>query len=76
MQQHDSDALIHEDEQIFNKLIREEIVPRYGSISPPYYWKEHEDEELRILNLKFIMWLNKKLQLRASKCLEELSQYL
>jgi hypothetical protein len=24
---------------------REEVVPRYISTSPPYYWKDHEYEE-------------------------------
>jgi hypothetical protein len=45
MQQHDFDVLIHEEEHGFNSLKREEVVPRYKSISPPYY-QEHEDEEL------------------------------
>jgi hypothetical protein len=26
-------------------LKREEVVPRYNSISPPYYRKDHENEE-------------------------------
>jgi hypothetical protein len=32
--------------------------------------------ELKILNLRFIMWLSKKPQLNALECLEELSRYL
>ncbi len=55
MQQHDFDALIYEEEYRFNKLEREEVIPRYRSASPPYYRKEHEDEhenkEFKILNL-------------------------
>ncbi len=46
IQQHDFDVLIHKKEQRFNKLEREEAVLRYTSISPFYYPKEHEDEEL------------------------------
>jgi hypothetical protein len=45
MQQHNSDALIHEEEQSLNKSKREEVVPRYISASPPYYREEHVDEE-------------------------------
>jgi hypothetical protein len=77
MQQHDFDALIYEEEQILNKWEREEVILRYKSTSPPYYWQDHENEKfeqkLRILNLQFVMWLNKKPQFRVSKCLEEWS---
>jgi hypothetical protein len=45
MQQHNSDALIHEKKQKLNKSKRKEIIPRYISASPPYYRKEHVDEE-------------------------------
>jgi hypothetical protein len=52
-------------------------VPKYIYDSPPFYQEEHENEKLekklKILNLKFIMWLSKKLQLKASKRLEELN---
>jgi hypothetical protein len=44
-QQHDFDVLIHEKEHGLNSLEREEVVPRYKFVSPPYY-QEHEDEEL------------------------------
>jgi hypothetical protein len=37
--------LIYEEEHKFNRLKKEEIVPRYRSISPPYYRKDHENEE-------------------------------
>jgi hypothetical protein len=37
MQQHDFDALIHEEEQRLNMSEREEVVPRYKTTSPPYY---------------------------------------
>jgi hypothetical protein len=46
MQQHDSGTLIHKKEHRLNKSKRGEIVPRYIFPSPPYYWKEHKDEEL------------------------------
>jgi hypothetical protein len=46
MQQNNYDALIHGEEQRFNKLEREEVVLRYIFASPPHYQKEHEDEEL------------------------------
>jgi hypothetical protein len=46
MQQHDFDALIHEEEHRFNKSKREEVVPRYKSPSLPSYKKEHKDEKL------------------------------
>jgi hypothetical protein len=45
MQQHNFDALIQEEEQRFNRLEREEIVPRYKFASSPYYQKDHENEE-------------------------------
>jgi hypothetical protein len=64
MQQHDSNALIHEEKQRFNKLKRGEVMPRYRFASPPYYQEKHEDQELeeklKILNLIFIMWLSNK----------------
>jgi len=46
MQQHNSNVLIHEKEQRFNMLEREEIVPRYKFASPLYYQENHENEEL------------------------------
>ncbi len=54
MQQHDFDALIHEEEQRLNMSEREEVVPRYKTTSPPYYWGEHEDEkfEQRVQNFE------------------------
>jgi hypothetical protein len=45
MQQYDSNTLIYEEEQRFNMLEREEVVPRYKFISFPYYQKDHENEE-------------------------------
>jgi hypothetical protein len=33
-------------------------------------------KKLKFFNLKFFMQLSKKLQLKASKCLKELNQYL
>jgi hypothetical protein len=45
MQQHDFDALIHEEEQRLNRSQKEEEIPRYKSISPPYYREENEDEK-------------------------------
>jgi hypothetical protein len=45
MQQHDSNTLIYEEEQIFNMSEREEVVLRYRSTSPPYYRKDHENEK-------------------------------
>jgi hypothetical protein len=80
MQQHDFDVLIHVQEQIFNMSEREEVVPRYRSISPTYYWKDHENAkfEQKIQNFEplIVIWLNKKPQLRASECPKELSQHL
>ncbi len=39
-------------------------MPRYRYASPPYYQEKHEDQELeeklKILNFRFIMWLNNK----------------
>jgi hypothetical protein len=37
MQQHDSNALIQEEEQRFNKSESEKVVLRYRSTSPLYY---------------------------------------
>ncbi len=37
--------MIHEEEQKLHKSKRKEIVPRYILASPPYYRKEHVDEE-------------------------------
>ncbi len=45
MQQHDSNTLIYEEEHRLNMSEREEVVPRYISTSPPYYRKDHENEE-------------------------------
>jgi len=45
MQQYDSNTLIYEEEQRFNMLEREEVVPRYKFTSFPYYQKDHENEE-------------------------------
>jgi hypothetical protein len=54
MQQHDSNILIYEKEQRFNILGREEVVPRYRFISPPYYRKDHDNEkfEQRVHNFE------------------------
>jgi hypothetical protein len=56
--------LIHEEKQRLNKLKKEEVMPRYRYASPPYYQEKHEDQELeeklKILNFRFIMWLNNK----------------
>jgi hypothetical protein len=46
MQQHDFDVPIHGEEQRLNRSQREEVVPRYKWVSPLYYKKEHENEEL------------------------------
>jgi len=43
MQQHDFNVIIHGKEQKLDMSKREEIVPRYKSISPPYY----EEEEVK-----------------------------
>jgi hypothetical protein len=45
MQQHDSNDMIHEEEQRFNMSQREEVVARYKFASLPYYQKDHEIEE-------------------------------
>jgi len=45
MQQHNSNVLIHEKEQRFNMLEREEIILRYKFASPPYYQENHENEK-------------------------------
>jgi hypothetical protein len=37
--------LMYEEEQRFNMSKKEEVVPRYKLVLPPYYWKEHEDED-------------------------------
>jgi len=70
MQQHNSNVLIQKEEQIFNKLKREEVVPRYRSTSSFYYRKVRRmkslNKKLKILNLQFIMLLSKKPELRAS----------
>jgi hypothetical protein len=38
-------TLIYEEEQRFNMLEKEEVIPRYRSTSCPYYRKDHENEE-------------------------------
>jgi hypothetical protein len=53
MQQHDSNTLIYEEEQIFNMLEREEVVPRYKSTSFLYYRKDHENEEFELRTQNF-----------------------
>ncbi len=79
MHQHDSNALIHEEEQRLNRSEKEKVVLRYKSTSPLTINKnmrmKNLKKELRILNLNFIMWLSKNSQLKASKCPKELSQY-
>ncbi len=45
MQQHDSNALIQEEEQRFNKSESEKVVLRYRSTSPLYYQEGQENEE-------------------------------
>ncbi len=37
--------MIHEEEQKLHKSKRKEVIPRYILASPPYYQKEHVDEE-------------------------------
>jgi hypothetical protein len=37
--------MIQEKEQKLNKLEREEVVPRYKSISPPYYRDNQNNEK-------------------------------
>jgi hypothetical protein len=44
MQQHDSHTLIQEEQRRFNRSKREEVVPRYKNVSPPYYKKGEENE--------------------------------
>jgi hypothetical protein len=60
---------MYEEEQRLNKSEREEIVPRYRSTSLPYYQKDHEnvefEQKFKIVNLRFVMWLSKKPQLKA-----------
>ncbi len=53
MQQYNFDALIQE-EQIFNRLEREEVIVRYIFASPLYYQEEHENEkfEQRVQNFE------------------------
>jgi hypothetical protein len=46
MRQHNSDDFIHDENQKLNKLEREEVVPRYISVSPPFYRKDHEKERI------------------------------
>jgi hypothetical protein len=46
MQQQNFNVLMYEEEQRFNMSKKEEVVSRYKLASPPYYRKEHEDEEL------------------------------
>jgi hypothetical protein len=36
---------MYEEEQIFNKSKREEVIPRYEITSPFYYRKDHENVE-------------------------------
>jgi fructose-bisphosphate aldolase class 1 len=45
MQLQNFEALIYEEEQRLNRSKREKIVPRYILTSPPYYWKDYEDED-------------------------------
>ncbi len=45
MQQHNFDTLIRKEEQKFNKSEREEVVPRYGFISPFYYLDDQKNEK-------------------------------
>ncbi len=45
MQQHNFDVLIQEEEHRLNRLEKEEMVPRYISVSPPYYWNGQKNEE-------------------------------
>jgi hypothetical protein len=58
MQQHDFDIFIYEKEQRLNRLEREEVVPTYKFASPPYYQKEHEDEELEEKAHNFEPWIH------------------
>jgi hypothetical protein len=38
---------MYEEEHRFNRWEREEVVPRYKFVSPPYYWKDHENEKFQ-----------------------------
>ncbi len=81
MQQQNSNVLMYEEKQRFNMSKREEIVPRYILASLLTIDEENMrmkslKKELKILNLKFIMWLNNNSQLKAFECPEELNQYL
>jgi hypothetical protein len=46
MQQHNTDDFIHDKNEKRNKSEREEVVPRYRSISPPFYREDHEKERV------------------------------
>ncbi len=45
MQEQNYNALMYEEEQRLNMSKRQEIVPRHKFVSPPYYWKDHENEK-------------------------------
>jgi hypothetical protein len=53
MQRHNIVAFIYEEEQIFNKLEKEEIVPRYIFVSPFYYQEDHENEKFEQITQNF-----------------------
>jgi hypothetical protein len=71
---------MYKEKQRLNRSEREEVIPQYKYASPFYHQEDHEmqslNKKLKILNLDFIMWLNKKSQFRALECLGELSRYL
>jgi hypothetical protein len=80
MQQHDFNAPIHGKEQRFNKSKREEVIPSINMFHHLTIKKNMRmkslKKELIILNLIFIMWLSKKLQLKALECPKDLNWYL
>jgi len=47
MQQQNFEVLIYEEKYRLNKSKREEVIPRYILVSPPYYWEDYEDEKFQ-----------------------------
>jgi hypothetical protein len=43
MQQQKPDVLMSKEKQRFNKLEKEEVIPRYKSASPLYYQEDHQN---------------------------------
>jgi hypothetical protein len=55
MQQHNSDALIHEEHKL-NKLKREEVIPRYISVSPSYYRMAQKNQKFEQRGKSMLRW--------------------